>query len=160
MAGGAYEGSSARGQGGRAGRRGFGALDPDEAWDTRVGNEADDYEPGGYYEEQELGLTTPYESGHAARGYGPAGGLAEIPSVADRGRSRGRSELDNRYDEESGGTKSGQSNPFSDGAERSNLRGVSPRPHLEPGPAKPQTKGKGSLDDSPTERKSMFTENV
>ncbi|KAL8945539.1 MAG: hypothetical protein Q9222_007920, partial [Ikaeria aurantiellina] len=45
--GGAYEQPlhSGRGRG----------LDPDGAWDARVGDEADAYGPGGYYEEQELG---------------------------------------------------------------------------------------------------------
>jgi len=148
-AGGAYEGSSGGARRGQ-GRRGFGALDPDEAWDARVGNEADEYGggagAGGYYEEQELGLTS--------HGYGPAGGLEEIPSM-DRGR--GRRELDERYDEEMGG-RGARANPFGDQAERSDLRGVSPRPHQEPalGGSKVK-KGKGSAEG---ERKSMFTENV
>ncbi|CCU83185.1 hypothetical protein BGHDH14_bgh02393 [Blumeria hordei DH14] len=34
--------------------RGFGPLDPDDAWDTRVGTEADLYGPSGYHEEHEL----------------------------------------------------------------------------------------------------------
>lgn len=51
---GAYEQPLAPGGGSRAAAaRG---LDPDEAWDTRVGTEADGYGQGGYYEEQELGL--------------------------------------------------------------------------------------------------------
>lgn len=156
MARGAYEGTSARPAGSRAGRRGFGALDPDEAWDTRVGNEADEYGPG--YEEQELGLTAPRDGGRPGHGYGPSGGLEEI--VGDRGRSRGRTELDDRYDEEMGGSVAAPSDPFGDTAERSNLRGVSPRPHVEPDHTKGHKKGKGSREDSPTERKSMFTENV
>ncbi|OCL04101.1 hypothetical protein AOQ84DRAFT_126992, partial [Glonium stellatum] len=45
--GGGGIGGSTRGRG-----RGRGALDPDEAWDARVDNEA-------YYEEQELGLHAP-----------------------------------------------------------------------------------------------------
>lgn len=55
---GAYGGATAAGGGGA--RSGFGALDPDEAWDARVGNEADYYR-----EEQEVGL-------HAETGYGGA----------------------------------------------------------------------------------------
>ena len=62
-AGGAYEstgyGGSARGE-----RRGFGPLDPDEAWDARVDNEA-----SGYYEEQELGLQDPGQGPYGGHGY-------------------------------------------------------------------------------------------
>lgn len=54
-----------------AGRRG---LDPDEAWDTRVGTEADGYGQGGggYYEEQELGGIRPAlnHSTYSGGGYG------------------------------------------------------------------------------------------
>ncbi|TKX19149.1 hypothetical protein C1H76_8683 [Elsinoe australis] len=114
---GAYESTSY----GRSQRRGFDALDPDEAWDSRVGNEADlEAGRGGsgpYYESQELGLRDagPY-GGQGYEGVG-VGGL-------ERGRSRSRQrELDDRYDEEMG-----RGNPFGDQAERSDLRGVSPRP--------------------------------
>ena len=66
-AGGAYEDAGTATGGGvprgatSRGSRGFGPLEPDEAWDTNVGNEADAYGPGGYYEEQELGLHEPTE---------------------------------------------------------------------------------------------------
>ncbi len=146
---------------GRASNRGFGPLDPDEAWDARVGTEADAYGPGGYYEEQELGLHRP-------------GGLAPTPGVAPagygegaRGRSLSREPepyiggsqagLDRRYDEEVGKGKQ-PANPFDDSAEPSNvsLRGVSPRP------IDTSLKGHKSQDsaDSPTERRSMFRENM
>lgn len=81
---------------------------------------------------------------------------------AKRGRSRsrdpayiggGKEGLDRRYDEEMG--RAG--NPFGDNnAERSELRGTSARPHEE------RVKGRGAdgQDDSPTERRSMFHENV
>jgi hypothetical protein len=154
-AGGAYEEPLSSGARGRNARHA--TLDPDEAWDARVGNEADAYGPGGYYEEQELGL------------HGRAGVATGGPTSYDveRGRSRSREPgpyiggnqagLDRRYDEEMGraGAVKGQ-NPFGDNAEPSNvsLRGVSPRPIDTTAPAqKPK-------DDSPSERRSLFRENV
>lgn len=176
-AGGAYEeplggyGGGSGAGGGRRSNRGLGALDPDEAWDTRVGTEADNYGPGGYYEEQELGL-------HGGGGYGgqtsgTAG--ATLPSYGDddapRGRSRSREPqafiggspggLDDRYDEEMGG-KPAAANPFGDQAESSNmsLRGVSPRPMDSEGHQQQQQQQQGGKDISPTERRSMFRENM
>ena len=160
-AGGAYEG-------GRGGRRGFGPLDPDGAWDTRVGAEADAYGPVGDYEEQELGLHPPPPGAYGGSGYG----APTLPEYGheDMGRGRSRSRngdayiggsqrgLDQRYDEHMRGD-----NPFDDGAERSNLRGVSPRPVETDGGASGHAKkgsGGGTHDDSPTERKSMFREAV
>ncbi|KAI9050669.1 hypothetical protein LZ554_005825 [Drepanopeziza brunnea f. sp. 'monogermtubi'] len=156
-AGGAYEEPLSSSVRGRAGNRGFGPLDPDDAWDARVGTEADAYGPGGYYEEQELGR-------HNERG----AGLAPTPGEL-RGRSLSREPepyiggtqagLDRRYDEEMG--RKPMTNPFDDGAEPANggLRGVSPRPFVD------TTKANGhgrqdSLNDSPTERRSMFKEDV
>lgn len=177
-AGGAYEGTS--GSGGRAGRArgGLGALDPDEAWDSRVGNEADGYggRGGAYHEEQELGLTNPRHTGRDSlgdvepyagggygrvredTGYGPSRGLDEImPGESERG-ARGDRELDERHEEETGRSTR---NPFGDHAERSDIgiRAVSPRPTVE---THAQGHGKtGSKDDfSPTERRSVFRENV
>ena len=131
-------------------------MDPDEAWDTRVGAEADGYGEVAY-EEQELGPYRHPEERHVLPEYG----VEDAP----RGRSRsrdptfiggGQDGLDQRYDEEMGRGK----DPFGDHtAERSDLRGVSPRPHVEGSKAH----GKGGGDgqgDSPTERRSMFHENV
>ncbi|KAG8631861.1 hypothetical protein KVT40_001001 [Elsinoe batatas] len=121
---GAYESTSYN----RSQRRGFDPLDPDEAWDSRVGNEADYVEAGRgggpYYESQELGLRGPGQ--YEGAGYeGVGGGIG-----AERGRSRSRQrELDERYDAEMG--RGGNKDPFGDGAERSDLRGVSPRPVVE-----------------------------
>lgn len=141
-------------------RRGFGPLDPDEAWDARVENET-----GGYYEEQELGLQDPTRGPYAGGGYGDVG----VGGIEDgRGRSRSRQrELDDRYDAEVQGSGA-RSNPFGDQAEESNmsLRGVSPRPDVPTGQRAPShQRGKSSLqttgsDDSPTERRSMFREDV
>lgn len=158
QAGGAYEeplNSNVRG--GRASNRGFGPLDPDEAWDARVGTEADAYGPGGYYEERELGL------------HGPSG-LAPTPGSATYGEDRGRAlsrepepyignsqaGLDSRYDEEMGRPVT---NPFDDSAEvrDGGLRGVSPRPVID---THVSHKGTGSGENSPTSRKSIFRENV
>ena len=55
----------------RPSRRGFGALDPDEAWDSRVG--------GDYYEEQELASHDPYG------GSGYAMNLAATPGMPPPG---------------------------------------------------------------------------
>ncbi|KAK0645661.1 hypothetical protein B0T16DRAFT_457670 [Cercophora newfieldiana] len=147
-AAGAYEQSGTTG--GPPRHRGFGPLDPDEAWDSRVGHEADPYAgPGGYYEEQELGLRTPNIQG-GDTSYGGSSyqmNLATDPRTygEERGRPRSRSP---------GGVPA---NPFADSAEPSNLsmRGVSPRP-IDTGVAR----GKGKDEDSPTERKSVFRENV
>lgn len=156
-AGGAYEEPLSSNVRGRASNRGFGPLDPDDAWDARVGTEADAYGPGGYYEEQELGL-------HGQ----PTSTGANPPSYESRGRALSREPepyiggsqagLDRRYEEEMGGKPA--TNPFDDAAaEPSNvsLRGLSPRPVIDTS----QAKGKGQdTSDSPTERRSMFRENM
>ena len=163
---GAYEQTSL----GAGGRRG---LDPDEAWDSRVGAEADGYGSGGYYEEQELGLRPPPpgRNDYAGGGYGNDGSL---PSYGNEDMHRGRSlsrddtayvgggqkGLDKRYDEETHHGTGERENPFGDAAEASSMRGVSPRPHVEDGGHKKQGSDGESLKvgDSPTERRSMFRE--
>ena len=166
---GAYEQTSGS-AGGLGGGRATRGLDPDEAWDARVGAEADAYGTGGYYEEQELGLTGSGAGAHT--GDGPYEmGSTTMPAYGSedmrRGRTLGRDDdtayvggtqagLDQRYDEEMHGERS---DPFGDGAERSDLRGVSPRPHEEHDNRSLTTKGKDG-GDSPTERRSMFRENV
>jgi hypothetical protein len=166
-AGGAYEEPLSSNVRGRASNRGFGPLDPDDAWDARVGTEADAYGPGGYYEEQELGLHGEHNPNHAAApGLAPSTGYGDAP----RGRSLSREPepyiggsqagLDRRYDEEMG--RKPALNPFDDHAEASNisLRGVSPRP-IEMDGSSSHHKNKDSLDsNSPTERRSMFRENM
>ena len=162
-AGGAYE-EPLGGSRGRPNNRGFGPLDPDEAWDARVGNEADGYGPGGYYEEQELGLHEPtsynastkqpvlpgYGEGESSRGRT----RSQDPSGMVGGSQRG---LDNRYDEEMG--RAPRHDPFDDAAERSDMsmRGVSPRPMG----ARPMGHRAGdSIGESPPEKRSMFHENM
>jgi hypothetical protein len=158
-AGGAYEEPLSSNVRGRASNRGFGPLDPDEAWDARVGTEADAYGPGGYYEEQELGLHGQSNLASAAPpGYGDQGrgrSLSREPEPYIGGSQAG---LDRRYDEEMG--RKPTANPFDDAAEPSNvsLRGVSPRPVIDT--TKGHTKGQPSLGDSPTERRSMFREDM
>ena len=127
-------------------------LDPDEAWDTRLGAEADGYGEVAY-EEQELGPYRHSEERHVLPEYG----VEDAP----RGRSRsrdpayiggGQEGLDQRYGEEMGSGK----DPFGDTtAERSELRTVSPRLHDD----KKKDAGKAH-GDSPTERRSMFHENI
>ncbi|KAF2233878.1 hypothetical protein EV356DRAFT_567689 [Viridothelium virens] len=178
---GAYEGTSLSATTPRsapAGRHhGFGPLDPDEAWDARVGNEVDVYGPGGGYgeEDEELGLHSGGGGGaggggggaYAGRGYAApvtpgfgVGGEAD----ARRGGGGGSRELDERYDEEMGrGRERGGVDPFGDHAERSDLslRGVSPRPiDTGVGGGHRSTRSLASQDDSPVERRSMFRENV
>ena len=147
-------------------------MDPDEAWDARVGAEADGYGPGGYYEEQELGLRPPAtgRNDYAGGGYGNDGSLPTYGNEdMHRGRSLSRDDtayvgggqkgLDQRYDEEvHGGAE--RENPFGDAAEASSMRGVSPRPHVEEKGHSKQTSEGSNLKpgDSPTERRSMFRE--
>lgn len=167
-AAGAYEGAP-RGGAPTGGRRGFGPLDPDEAWDTRVGNEADNYGPGGYYEEQELGLHSqgPYtttssrlhtddDTSYGGGLSGAHGGvhsdsyamnLAATPRMSPEDTNRGRSR------EVAGGAR----NPFDDdAAEPSNisLRGVSPRP------MDGDAHAHKVAADNASERRSIFTEQV
>ena len=118
-----------------------------------MGHQGDVYGgPGGYYEEQELGLRTPNIPPGGDTSYGGGGSSYQMnipqesgPYGEERGRPRSRSP---------GLTPA---NPFADTAEPSNLsmRGVSPRPLDTEVP-----RGKGKDDDSPTERKSVFRENV
>jgi hypothetical protein len=155
-------------------------MDPDEAWDTRVGNEADAYGaagPGGYYEEQELGLAPtpglndPYGSqrGVALPAYGEGADVRGRSKSRDPpGVSGGLQGLDTRYDQEMGLGGNQQrrgrdsNNPFSDAHEAGSLRGVSPKPMLDSneGPGGQGSRGGGAQEDSPTERKSMFRESL
>ncbi|KAK1836932.1 hypothetical protein QBC39DRAFT_61325 [Podospora conica] len=131
-AAGAYEGSQQAGGYGGSNARG---LDPDDAWDTRVGGD-------------------PYYGGGGGGGGGYQGGEGYQMNVpgdredVERGRGRSRSP---------GPAQGGKGlNPFVEGAEPSNLsmRGVSPRP-VETGVGRGR---KG--DDSPEGRRSVFRENV
>ncbi|KAI0099066.1 hypothetical protein GGR51DRAFT_405205 [Nemania sp. FL0031] len=160
-AAGAYEQPSAP-----VGRRGFGPLDPDEAWDARVGHET--YGVGAYYPgDQEL----EDRGGYHGRGGGPYSGADYQMNVAGDGadENRGRSPiprpsgLDAPAGRPTVGTGGGaRQNPFDDAAaEPSNLslRGVSPRPiDTRTAAATP-----GATHDSPTsvaERRSVFREDV
>jgi hypothetical protein len=138
-----YGASGARG----APRRG--PLDPDEAWDSRVGNEgAEIYGPGGYYEEQELGLHQP--TAYSGAGYAaPSAGFTPAPGLGPVHAERGRSTSPGR-------------NPFGDDAAAS-LRSVSPRP-VSPRPIDTGAATKKGLKkdepDSTSPRRSMFRENM
>ena len=169
-AGGAYEsGRGARG-------RGFGPLDQDEggAWDTRM-HDGDEEELGygggrGYYEEQELSLTSHHARGvsdasdmdgdfeNAETGYHAPRGLEPEMPKSGSGHSRGLSQYDT-------GTAGSHSDPFGDSAERSTMgrpsTGQYP-PHLDtkaPGGHRHGQRGSKD-DDSPTERRSIFHEEM
>lgn len=156
-AAGAYERGAPGGGGGR-GRRGFGPLDPDEAWDARVGNEADNYGPGGYYEEQELGLHEP-PAGQQSTPYGGGGGAGAGAGAHHDSYPMNLAATPRGYGGDDRGrtlSREGGRNPFDDdAAEPSNisLRGVSPRP-MDAG-----EHGQGD-GGSNAERKSIFRENV
>ncbi|TGJ87487.1 hypothetical protein E0Z10_g1301 [Xylaria hypoxylon] len=158
-AAGAYEQPSAP-----AGRRGFGALDPDEAWDARVGHET--YGVGAYYpEDQEL-----EDRGNRGRVGAPYSGSGYQTNLAREGdgveESRGR----NPNPRSSGlGMPAGRSpaagegahhNPFDDAAaEPSNLslRGVTPGPI----DTRKAAAAGGATHDSPTsisERSDSYTD--
>lgn len=146
--------------GGGAGRDrggGFGALDPDEAWDARVGNEADTYAPGSYEEEREVGL-------HSDTRYGGAAGGRREDEEMGTFVGGGQKGLDRRYEEEMGGgvERAPSRNPFDDDAAAGgSIRALSPRP-AEGGKDKGKDKGKGKEGDpdSPSERRSMFREEM
>ncbi|KAI1426443.1 hypothetical protein F5Y12DRAFT_713171 [Xylaria sp. FL1777] len=160
-AAGAYEQSSAP-----AGHRGFGPLDPDDAWDARVGHET--YGGAYYPEEQEL-----EDRGRHGRTDGPYSGSGYQMNLAGDGvdENRGRNpnprpssglEVPHGRPSTTGG---GQHNPFDDSAaEPSNLslRGVSPRP-IDTHKAASAGAAGGPPHDSPTsiaERRSIFREDV
>ncbi|EQK98728.1 hypothetical protein G6O67_000341 [Ophiocordyceps sinensis] len=145
-AGGAYEQPLHGGTG--RGRHGFGALDPDEAWDARVGHEADGY---GYYEEQELSGTGRGRSTEYAGSGGYNSNLAATPAANYDGEARGRPPTR---------SPGGQRNPFDDDAEIG-LRGMSPRPIDTTVAQKHKPKDDpDSGGSSPAERRSVFRENV
>lgn len=179
-AAGSYEGTTLNSRG----ARGRGGLDPDDAWDTRVGNEAElGYGPEGGYYEEELGLnrTTSY---HGAPG-----------AESERGRSRERqggfiggsqSGLDTRYRQETGivtashdGAGAGAggsaapkqggleprrtSDPFGD-ENAASLRSLSPRPAEGGRAGQGHKRGMSNLSirsaDDTSERRSVFREDM
>lgn len=136
------------------GARGFGPLDPDDAWDARVGSEADAYGP---YEEEHLAHDDGgYHNVGAASAPGYNSERMPEPEPYIGGSQAG---LDRRYDEEMGRVPS--RNPFGDEAEQSNLGGSSRMRGISPRPIDTGHRAEVNLEDSPTEsRKSMFHENV
>jgi len=116
-----------------------------------------------------LSLQDPAHGPYGGDGYGGNNGIGVGGIEEGRGRSKSRQrELDARYDEEvHGGTQA--RNPFGDENERSDmsLRGVSPRPVVDTNVSRTHksTKSQKSLggqddDSSPTERRSMFHEEM
>ncbi|CAI6340412.1 unnamed protein product [Periconia digitata] len=115
-AAGSYE-PSAGGAGGYSGRGAGSRLDPDEAWDARVGNEA-------YYEEQELGL---HEPAGGRGGRSQTANPFESEPFGNEHRERGRSRTREYDDGQQFQQQQHMQNPFGDDNAAS-LRGVSPRP--------------------------------
>ncbi|KAL7926311.1 hypothetical protein ACQKWADRAFT_282401 [Trichoderma austrokoningii] len=150
-AAGAYEQSGAP-----RGNRGFGPLDPDDAWDARVGNEADGY---GYYE-QELGGHTEYTGANYGDG---SGHLGAVPAahVSYNNNNEEDVERGRRPSRDAGAATAAMAssrgiNPFDDDAQTS-LRGVSPRPMDA---ANKTGERPGSSGSSFAERRSIFREEV
>ena len=131
--------------------------DADTAWDARVGRDEAAYGYGAEYEEQELGLHPP-SGPYGGSGYGRDGYEEEHE---ERGRSRsrddGRRDNSTAYAGARGYEADERENPFGERAERSDLRGVSPRPsELEDTQHVGKMNSKGSGGGH--ERKSMFRE--
>jgi hypothetical protein len=136
-------------------RRGFGPLDPDEAWDARVGQEADGYGPPQYYEEHELSppggqiayqgssysMNIPGPPNPPRHTSSPAPAPAPVPAA-----SIGRSPA--------------PKNPFDDDAEPSNVS-IHGRDHIYAQTTQPpRERSREADEESPTDRRSMFRENV
>lgn len=151
---GGYEDS--RLEGGYAGlnpgsARGRGRFE-DDTWDSRVGGRDEDPYgpgPGGYHEEQELGLSAPIP-GHARTESGPYGESDYMnQSTSYGGADRGRGL---------------EPDPFSDANQAPSLRSVSPRPEaLDTGKGhkRGNTQGSDEGNTSPiSTRKSIFREEV
>ncbi|EAA33147.1 hypothetical protein GE21DRAFT_5903 [Neurospora crassa] len=174
-AAGAYEPSGANANAARS--RGFGPLDPDEAWDARVGQEADGYGPA-YYEETEMqpsrhnnlgddtsyggrsyqmNLATNPGNSQPGTGTGTSNPFADPEEERGRRRSRSPGPAANK-----GLSVSAPQNPFDDAAaDHTNvsMRGVSPRPIEGTGASKPSGHNNGE-PETPVERRSIFREDV
>ncbi|KAK3948691.1 hypothetical protein QBC32DRAFT_52505 [Pseudoneurospora amorphoporcata] len=171
-AAGAYEPSGGNPNAPRS--RGFGPLDPDEAWDARVGHEADGYGPT-YYEETEmqpprhnnLGDDSSYGGSSYQMNIPTNPGTAQPatsnpfadPDEVERGRRRSRSPgpVANK-----GLSAPASKNPFDDAAAdpgNASIRSVSPRPIEGTGASKPSGHNNGE-PESPAERRSIFREDV
>lgn len=121
----------------------------DDAWDSRVGGRDEDPYggPGGYYEEQELGLApTPGVGGSTQQPYGGVDYIGQNTSYG--GSSRGRDTLD----------------PFADSNQAASLRSVSPRPDLggldTSGKHRRMESDDGGNTSPISTRKSIFREDV
>ncbi|KAL8298567.1 hypothetical protein RB601_002430 [Gaeumannomyces tritici] len=178
-AAGAYEGAGGVPVGGRrtrGGPGGGGALDPDEAWDTRVGNEAD-----GYYEDQELGMHP--QHGGSTYQMNLATDPGAHPSAATQNSTSSVNPFGDHHSYEYEGrgrapaataaaaaapasfkARAGGVNPFDDdAADPSNLglRGVSPRPiNTAAAPGGAPKSGSGGSPTERAERRSIFRENM
>lgn len=110
-AAGSYEPSYAGAGAGQ--QRSFGGLDPDEAWDTRVGHEADAYAEYGEELHEGPGSNTHYGGGSYSMNLASTPGT-HAPDYDHEDEHRGRTPV--------------KKNPFDDDNAAESLRGVSPRP--------------------------------
>lgn len=122
----------------------------DDAWDSRVGGRDEDPYgpgPGGYYEEQELGLAPTPGVGGSSQPYGNDY-IGQNTSYGGSSSSRGRDNLD----------------PFSDSNQAASLRSISPRPDLggldTSGKHRRMESDDGGNTSPISTRKSIFREDV
>ncbi|KAI1806176.1 hypothetical protein F4811DRAFT_170089 [Daldinia bambusicola] len=146
----------------RPSRRGFGPLDPDEAWDSRVGHEADGYYGYGY-EEQELGLRGQGQRSQQPHDTNTSYSNVNLGADEPRGRTLSRDQGPSVGGNGNANLGAGSGrNPFDDdSAEPSNIsmRGVSPRP-IDTNVAAAKAMAGGKHDSPTSERRSIFREEV
>lgn len=138
------------------GARGRGRGLEDDAWDSRVGGRDEDPYgpgPGGYYEEQELGLAPTPGVGGAAQSSQPYGGDYIGQNTSYGGSSsRGIGGNDSLGD------------PFADTHQAPSLRSISPRPDLggldTSGKHRRMESEEGGNTSPISTRKSIFREDV
>lgn len=150
------EGGQGQYQGINSARRGRGLED--DTWDSRVGRDDDPYGPGpgGYHEEQELGLSTP-GYGHVRNESGPYGAGDYMSQSTGYGGGSGAGDRSRSTD------RGLAADPFSDAHQAPSLRSVSPRP--EPidtykGHSRNNTLGEDGNTSPLSTRKSAFREDV
>lgn len=137
----------------RGRRRERGQGYEDEVWDSRVGGGG-----GGYFEEQELGgARDGYDGGLSAGAHVHVHADEEMGRGRSRSRSRSRERGEHSppppYDPITSTTTNVRvEDPFGDGAERSELRDVSPRPD--------GGKVQGEQGNGDEERRSIFREGL
>lgn len=129
--------------------------DVDEPWDAGMGHDSEPYDAFGSYEEQALGRNQPYGGDR----YGPARSGLTAANEEHLHRNDTR-----QYDGESAilsePVSTESRNPFGDDAEHSDLRNVEPQPLTDALRPEDETHGTKNVEDSSTERRSMFRESL